>query len=200
MIKINLATRKQATALNSGGGAKLNVDFVSLLQDSIVRNFILMVVVLFGANYLVSDYQDELLQTAKAKVERLQGETVRLRKENEKLKDYESLKNALTADEQAVRTKLDVLRKLVSDRSVPPKVLITLAEAMTESTWITAFKMEETKIEIAGGAADFSQISDVIRRLTESTYFEDVTLKDSEQKSVGNTVVATFKLAAKRRN
>lgn len=198
MIKINLATRKQAS-LTSSAKTGLNLDVGSQLKDPIIRRTLLAVVVCFGSYLLLQDHQEKLLLEASSEVEALQAETARLKTEIAKLQEYETLKKSLSDDEQVIRTKLDVLRKLVAERTIPPKLLITLSESQTEDSWITAFKAADDEVLVSGAAVDFNRISDIIRRLSESSYLQDVTLKDSEQQVDRGSTVAFFELSAKRR-
>ncbi|OFZ18407.1 MAG: hypothetical protein A2X94_15055 [Bdellovibrionales bacterium GWB1_55_8] len=200
MIKINLATRKQA-ALSSGtkGGRNIEVDVGGLIRDPVIRRTALALIVAVIGSVILDDQTQQLMDAANAKAETLNAETVRLTADAAKLQEYEALKKQLEEDELIIRTKLNVLTKLAAERGAPPKLLTALSEAMPEDAWISALKILDNDVTIAGGSADFNRISDLIQRLGESTYFQDVMLTDSEQKLDRGVNVAFFNLSAKRR-
>jgi hypothetical protein len=206
MIKINLASRKQssinAAEVSVGGGpkpSKLNID-LSAVKDLPLRKAIMPIVVGAVASYMLDGYKADELAKADIALAKIAEERGRLQAEVAKTRGYEELKKAIERDESIIRTKIDTIRLLIADRATPPKLLLSLAQAVPSELWLSEFEIEKGEVTFKGGALGFNQISDFMKSLGENIYFADVELKNSEQvKETSGQEVATFELRAKRR-
>jgi Tfp pilus assembly protein PilN len=210
VIKINLATRKQSASAATAGGAlggfqlpaglsKMNIN-ISDIRDLPIRRFVLPLVVAIVATYVADGLKEDELAKVQAELAGLNEQTTKLQAEAGKLRGYEELKKNMEADEQMMRTKLGVVQALIQDRANPPKVMRSLAAAMPKDVWLSEFRAGEKEVSFKGFSLDFNQVSDFMKNLSESAYFADVTIKNTQQaKDELGMDVASFDLSARRR-
>ena len=117
------------------------------------------------------------------------------------VKGFEAKKAQIQAYEQAIRTKLEVLGKLMSGRTVPPKILMQLSQTIPSEVWLNEFKMGDQEVSIIGQTPSFGQVSDFLKELGNSSYFSDISLKGIEENSSATKEqkVQNFTITAKRR-
>ena len=217
MIKINLATRKHsnvAVSEEAGGGGrtlsdifggmfsganKASVD-IDGLRELPLRKIALMVLVGFGAGYLLDEHKTEQLQNLEPLVLKAQTENKRLMEEAARTRNYKQLKVQLDADEFVLRKKIETIDKLMADRQVPPKMLLSLSTAIPSDVWLTDFRIDGPNVSFAGGSNGFAQISDFMKNLNENVYFTGINLEKTEQAPDSRSAsTAIFELKAKRR-
>jgi len=207
MIKINLATRKQAVGVSGGGDGgtatslkRMTVDLNSL-KDLPIRRAVLPIVVGLMASFALDSYKEDELKKVDDQIAKLSAEKQKLQVEANKMRGYEEVKKNLEADERALRVKVETIRKLIADRQTPPKLLISIAESIPKDVWLTEFKVIKKEVGFKGSALGFNQISDFMKSLNENLYFADVSMKSTQQvkdKQSGSDL-AEFELSAKRR-
>ncbi|MGK5084961.1 PilN domain-containing protein [Bdellovibrionota bacterium FG-1] len=210
MIKINLALKKQSTSVAGdsrsaapGGGGMLagmrDVKFDGL-KDLPIRKLALMVIVGFGATYLLDDFKATEIKIVEDQLVKARDEQSKLTAELTRTKGYEDIKKTLDADELMLRTKIDTIQKLLADRQNPPKMMMTLATTIPQDVWLKGLKIKDREVSLQGASIGFNSISDFMKGLNESAYFSDVQLKGTQQErdELGSDI-AGFELVAKRR-
>src|SRR5690349_3825826 len=120
MIKINLATRKQSGLVPEGTKPKLSLSLGRIktdqLKDLPIRKLVISVAVGLLASYSLDGYKESEIESLNAVVAKLTAKRDKQQEELKKFKEYEEIKKAVDADELLVRTKLEVIQKLISDR------------------------------------------------------------------------------------
>lgn len=205
MIKINLATRKQSNlsgepkTATSLGGSLENFKLESLKELPFKKAMIPIAIGIVAYMGLDSYKEDVLLKMNNA-AKKIESENTRLEAEISKFKAYDAIKKSLEEDEATITTKLQTIRSLIADRNTPPRMLVSLANALPKEVWITEFRIENSNITFRGGSLDFNHISDFMKGLSEIAFFSEVELKTTQQ-SKDDTAgdMATFELSAKRR-
>jgi hypothetical protein len=200
VIKINLARQRQAGAsgesrpaqVRSGGG-------VDQLRELPLRKVGVPILAALVATYLFHQYKDEELKKLDSYSNKLNAEVVQLQTEINKVENLEAQKDSLEEGEKNLRAKIDAIRKLVSDRADPPKLLTQLSNGIPKDVWLTEFKVDKMDISIRGASLGFNQVSDFMKNLSDSSYFVDIDLKNSQQGKDQGYEVASFELNAKRR-
>jgi len=185
MIKINLATKKQAAFAAEGGtsalgglrGTRIDMD---LIKELPVIRVLLSLVVAFLL-YSGSAYQKEQVING-LEQERIaaQAEITELTKKVAATNGYENLKKNLEENEIRLRTKIETITTLVKDRTKSPKMLLIMSQIIPREVWLENFSIKGDDISIKGGATDFNMVSDFMKRLDESIYFDNPTLIDSD--------------------
>ncbi len=207
MIKINLALRKTASLVEQGGGASqltmatlrgLKVNEV--LETPAFRQALVLGALMLGGSYWVDTTKENEIHQAQEVIDKLREDQAQIRKSLDETKKYEGLKKALEDDELVIRQKLDVIQKLMSDRAVPPKLLLALSSALPKEVWLSEFRVEPQDITFRGDASDFNQVSDFMKNLNESISFKDVVLRNTQQaRDEQGVETAKFEIVVKRR-
>lgn len=214
MIKINLALKKQAAASSEGKGSKLSLDTLSgLIKGKIdlnsVRDFVeglplrkyaSMLAVAIVATSLLNWREEKVQERWIEAIDKLKAEQTQLKLALAKTKGFEDIKKSLDADDAMIRTKINVIQKLIADRQTPPKLLLSLSAGIPSEVWLSNFKFAPDGVNLKGYSLGFNQISDFMKNLGENAYFTDLKLQSTQQgKDDTGLTVAIFELSAKRR-
>jgi Tfp pilus assembly protein PilN len=199
MIKINLASRKQSSAMGGGGGGLagfLADKNIESLKELPLKKIALTVIVGIGASYLLDDFKANEMAKLAAQEAALNTDKQKATAALAKLKDFDEVKKGLDNDEFTLKTKIETIDKLVEDRRTPPKLLMELSKSIPPEVWLSEFKIEHPDVKIIGASMGFNQISDFMKNLNENVFFTALQLEKTEQ---GHDGFATFELKAKRR-
>lgn len=128
----------------------------------------------------------------------LQAEINRLQEDVKRVDEMEEVKTEL-------QRKLDVINELRTRRVGPVHMLDELAVATPERVYLTSLKDKPNALEISGVSVSNEVISQFLRALDASEYFDSVYLKniealpESKQKDggAGNVVLKKFDLTAR---
>lgn len=128
----------------------------------------------------------------------LQAEINRLQEDVKRVDEMEEVKTEL-------QRKLDVINELRTRRVGPVHMLDELAVATPERVYLTSLKDKPNALEISGVSVSNEVISQFLRALDASEYFDSVYLKniealpDAKQKDggAGNVVLKKFDLTAR---
>jgi Tfp pilus assembly protein PilN len=206
MIKINLALMKQpvigsetksVTSLSSLSSLNINTDALKVVPWPLL---ILVIAVIYFANLMVEGHKEQELAKLDQEMQLLEAQQSKLMVEMNKTRGYEALKKALDADELTLKTKMETITQLMNERTIPPKLLISLSSSTPPEVWLNEFQIKDQNVTFKGAAAGFSQVSDFMKNLGENIYFKDLTLKSTvSAKDPVTGEVANFELEAKRR-
>ncbi len=207
MIKINLALRKKAAAVESGKAKegstvqlKLDPDLVKeLLKDTQFRKLILVIVIAVMANYWLSGYQTDQLDKMDASIAAVKAEGDKISKDLAKTKGYDEIKKQIDTDEELIKTKLATIQKLSSDREVPPKLMLSLSTGIPKDVWLSGLEYGSKGIHFRGAALGFDQITDFMKNLGDNAFLTDLKLLSSQKTTEEGTEVTSFELEAKRK-
>ncbi len=217
MIKINLAQRAQAAysgtkaeggtasllsrfKLGGGGGGGSSSAAGSLGNVLAFRKLILGGVILFLASTFVDEYQDMELKTVDDQIASHQEQGKQLQAFVNKTKAFDQLKKSMEQDSMVMSTKIQTIQKLIEDRAVPPRMMLSFITATPPGVWLQELKVGKSEISFRGSGAEFNQVSDFMRSLGEVAYISNVTLKNTQQvKDASGNTVASFELSANRK-
>lgn len=228
MIKINLAKKKQSSTPLAGGGgglaalknlfaggggggggmdlgalkgASLNLDSVkTLLQGTSAGQLIIPVIIAGGAWYGSEYYKEAQMQVVDAEVAAAEAEKKQLGVAVGKLKSYEEMKKSLDGDEVVLKTKIEAIKKLISERGAPIKTFVAISNAIPSEVWLSDFEMRENEVMLRGYSLKFEQISDFIKSLSENDSFTDVNLRNTQvSRDDSGMSMPSFEVAFKRK-
>ena len=197
MIKINLASRKQSGAVDGKPSLTETLD-LSILKEPAVRRVVLGLVVAIAGYAAADSFKVEELEKADRSMKKLQEQRTKLEAEASKMKSHEELKKLLEQNQDVIKRKLEIMQKLMADRSTPHKLLLMFSTATPADAWLSELRISNTEVLIKGYSAGLTQVSDLMRNLSESAYLTDVNLKDSQQNKEGGELAA-FEISAKPR-
>jgi type IV pilus assembly protein PilN len=130
------------------------------------------------------------LSTARAENEKLQSqinqtkETVALVDEQERM-------------QEDLQTKLAVIKRLKANRVGPVHMLDELSQATPEKLQLTAVEEKQSKVSLVGVAVTNEVISEFLRNLEESVYFNEVYLNAIDQTEAGGVKLKEFSITAR---
>ncbi len=213
MIRINLATKKQiqiAGAGSSGDKANVNI-FQNFDADSlkqylpIVRKIGVPVLVLFLAGQIAEEYKSRELKALDEQISNSENQQRSLQSTVDSKKMYEAQRKIFEQDEFNLRKKLETIQTLITTRDTTNKILLALSSSVPNDVWIMSFKRdfryddktEKTRMVIFGEAKGFTPISEFIKNLSETEFFKNVSLKNTQAvEEKGGLEIATFELEA----
>ncbi len=211
MIKINLAQRAQASFATSTGVKSAGSGLLSKLSgggsssDALgkilaFRKVILGGVILFLASTFVDEYQDMEIKSVDEQISAIQEKAKQLQAFVNKTKSFDQLKKAMELDALVMTTKVQTIQKLVEDRAVPPRMMLSFVTATPSGVWLQELRVGKSEINFKGSGSEFNQVSDFMRSLGEVIYISNVTLKSTQQvKDANGNMVASFELTANRK-
>ncbi|MGE0614309.1 MAG: PilN domain-containing protein [Bacteriovoracia bacterium] len=211
MIKINLAQKKQAAFASSEGGTgtsattasrmnrvKFNLEDVQELRGVIVQ-IVVCIVVALAANWWWDGFQAEKMEEVGKLVTEENRRQAELKARIAKTSGYEAIKKQLDADEIVIKTKIDTIHSLMTDRRGTINMLMLLSDVIPPNVWLERFTVGGDSVSVSGNSMDLNLISDFMKSLSESALFEGLNLSSTEQRKVDNVDLASFSLTAKVR-
>lgn len=204
MIKINLALRKRAAAVGAsekaGGGFSIPKFDSEVFKEPQLRKLALGLIVLVMASYAIDEVKTDQLHKLDQDIEKVQADNNKAKAELAKTAGYDALKKQIDDDEKLIRTKLETIQKLMADRQVPPKLLLSLSNMIPKDVWLSDFTLSDTDLKIKGSSIGFDPVADFMKSMNDSDYLNNVKLMNSANATdpvAGE--VTNFELEAKRK-
>ena len=129
-----------------------------------------------------------------AKVSSVQAEIVVQNAEIARLKKTLGDVDRFKVLKEELSGKLGVLATLKANRSGPVKLLDELSRAVPEKVWIKSFTEVAGSIKITGSGLTEEGVAEFLRRLEESSYYQNVELVVLEQKVIEGRDLQSFSL------
>lgn len=210
MIKINLASKKKSgasTGTQGGGGGGFNLSLDKLKMDGALgdlkklpfKKYVVYVAFAILATFISNDFKDGQIKALDVQVEKLNAEKPKLTAEANKMKGLEDLQKSMDSDEKVIRTKLDTIQTLISDRAVTSQILQEMIRITPSEVWLNSISLKGTEIVLEGYSSDFSYVSEFMKVLSESSILKDLNLKDTQTEKSDGVDVASFRIDAKKR-
>ena len=98
--------------------------------------------------------------------------------------------------------RLGIVQKLLAIRKTPVSVLDAVGQSLPKTTWLENIdvKFDENSVKMTGLAFRNEQVSDLVDKLSESIYLEDVKLQTVRTKKLRDVEVKTFEITANPRD
>ena len=217
MIRVNLAKRKGSGVAGGGpdieqkvnriaGLGKMRLD-MGELEGALekVREFPLkrigaVALVAILSQFVLSSYEQQEIERIDGAIKKLKADQVQAKANLDKTKGFEQIKKSLDGDEMTIKTKIEVIQKLILDRQKPPKLMLALSSLMPSDVWLQSFSMTPTELKLQGRAVGLIQVSDFIKSLGESADFSEPKLVSSDVvRDETGAEVSHFEILARRR-
>ncbi len=204
MIKINLALKKQS-GLTQSSGIKLSNRFKSLNFDQVqelpIRKLAVPLIAGFLASQTLDSFQAAELTEVGKSVAQVNSESEKIQKEMANYSKYDAVQKQVEGDLKDVGLKLDTIRKLFSERKKSIEIMTLFAQVVPKEVWLSKLKVDSGSVVLSGSSLGFSQVSDFIKSLNESSVLTGVELGSSHQDQGSNEGDVThFDLRSKGTN
>jgi Tfp pilus assembly protein PilN len=204
MIKINLALKKQAGGGAQAGGFSLAGSLGSLSTDQLsqlpIQKIVGSVIVCVAAYQYMNYSQKQELEVLDGQIRQVKAEANKLEAQIKDMSSLDAMQKQLDYEDTQVRAKLETILRLSTDRSGASKLMRLVSTKMSKEGWIESLRVDASKVDMRGLIADFTDIPDFIRGLSEGDLLTDIELGASEKKKGDkNTELSTFVLSAKKR-
>ncbi|MCP4403568.1 MAG: hypothetical protein GY801_40465 [bacterium] len=130
----------------------------------------------------------------------IEGKNTEIAKTEDRLKELQEIIKEIEAFEAktlALKQKLDVIAKLEKEQALPVHLLDELYLTLEDDLWLKNFQEGNFAITIAGTALSNPVVSDYLRNLQESEYFDEVELVVSQKNVIGTQTVRNFQVKMK---
>lgn len=150
---------------------------------------------LFSSQYrsIVKANHDEAVAHMKAQISQLDQEIARFKPFQREMESYEEQK-------KVVGTRLGIVKKLLDERGAPVTILDAVGQSLPSRTWLLSMDLilsGEPSFSLAGASYSNEEISDLVEKLSESIYFNDVVLNDVVSRMENKIEVKSFSINAK---
>lgn len=183
MIKINLALRKRAAAVEArekrGGGFAMPKLDAEIFKEPQFRKIALGLIVLVMASYGIEEVKTDQLHQLDQEIQKVQADNNKAKAELAKTAGYDALKKQIDDDEKLIRTKLETIQALMADRQVPPKLLLSISNMIPKDIWLTDFELTDKALKIKGDSLGFDPVTDFMKVMGDSDYLTNVKLVNS---------------------
>lgn len=139
--------------------------------------FVVVIVATLIGNGIWYNETEKKVTAVKARVKRYQDDLNTLNKIIGEVKNIKQEKEAITK-------KLDTLKKLKDGRTGPVKVMDELATLMPQGVWIGTWdEGAGGHLSFSGSGKSYDEVANFAKKLRESRFFTNVTLKGTRQVS-----------------
>jgi Tfp pilus assembly protein PilN len=188
MIKINLVKGLQApSGVRVEAGAKSALGGISSISIDpsllvlFLRKLGLPVLVVYLGSSVLDGMRAEQLARLQVKVDQVSEANRKLQAEMVRIKKLEEVQARMEEDEKSIRLKLSVMSQLLDDRVILPKMLLGITSALPATVWLADLKHTPEELSLRGFALELSQVSELIKTLSEFSQFKQVELKNTRQ-------------------
>ncbi|NDD91357.1 hypothetical protein EBZ37_04660 [bacterium] len=216
MIKINLAKRKMASVAGVDGGSGGGLQGLDRIRAMFDRggggaanagaskwplvSIAICLAGVYGSEFYFNDEKQKLLSSLDKRIEAQKKKQAELQGKLAQDAKLQGQKEELTANEKLVKTKLDTISQLLSNRQATVQALKELSTTIPPEVWLQVVSFGQTDVELSGQSLDYNQISDFMNRLGQSQFLADLNLESSSQaKDDAGLNATSFRLTAKRK-
>ena len=118
-------------------------------------------------------------------ISKAQAELTRLNKIKAKVDKFKK-------DSKALEKKLDVIKVLSLERTAAVYLMEALVDATPDNLWIESLKESKSSYTMTGVSLDYDTIARFMINMELSPFFDQVKIKSSKQKKIGDQVVHDF--------
>jgi len=201
MIKINLSLRKHAATSEQPKKGRASIRSLKIgLEDGKkfpIKKFAPPLIIVILVSMLIETEKEKKMAEATKLFNAVKKQNTQLMTELAKKKGYEEQKRRIDTDEFTMKSKIDIIEKLVSERGQSYTMLKTLSENIPENVWLTSFGRNGKSLFFVGRSLGFNPITDFMKKLDGDAYFKNLQLKKTEQiGGPGGQKISSFEIEA----
>lgn len=198
MIEVNLLRgfSQDAAAVNdSTFTMNTNMTGQKVVFDA--KDIAIKVVLLIIPVLIVMGYEKYDEQKGKVKLNFIRNEVNKLTASLGKYGKQVQEVRRIQEEKKRLDGRINTIVDLSKDRLTNAKALNALHEVVPPEAWIEDMSINQGAVIFKGKATDDLTVSQFLRNLNESIYFEDVSLKSTKERSSSSGVVKAFEIHAK---
>jgi len=132
------------------------------------------------------------ISSVNSSISKAQAELTRLKKIQAKVVKFKK-------DSKALEEKLGVIKKLSLKRTDAVYLMEALVDVAPENLWIESLKEAKSNFVMTGISLDYDTIARFMINMELSPFFDEVKIKSSKQKKIGDQSVQAFTIQTKFR-
>ena len=175
MIKINLLPKDARKRVGLG-------EQIFIIVLVLVLNF---VGIGFYWNYL-----NGVIEQKRTDIARTQQRLQELQKVIDEIEKFE-------AQRKALEQKLEVIAKLEKEQRLPVRLLDEVYVTLEDDLWLNSFTQRDVDLSVTGSALSHPILSNYMRRLDDSPYFDQIRLVVAQTRAIGTQDVRDFQINMK---
>lgn len=195
MGKLKLPKQLQDMLPKGGGGGGRGGDQSAMLIALGISGAAALLPSLF-----LSQYKQYVINENQTQIKAIQDSVVQVNADIAKLTPYQKELDTFEGQKALVRQRLDVIRQLLDQRGTPVNILDAVGQNLPPRTWVQNMEMvlkgPAPQLNIAASSMSNEEISDFVDKLSESVYFNDVTLQEVTNAKEATIDVKKFTLVA----
>jgi type IV pilus assembly protein PilN len=102
---------------------------------------------------------------------------------------------AFETQKQALEQKVNVIKKLGKEQKLPVRLLDELYVTLEDDLWLNSFQQSGQTMSVNGTALSNPVVSNYLRNLEQSQYFDSVELVSVIERVIGSQIVRDFQLS-----
>ena len=175
MIKINLLPKEARKRVGLG-------EQIFIIVLVLILNFV-------GIGFYWS-YLNGVIEQKQADIARTQQRLDELKKVIDEINKFE-------AQRQALEQKLKVIEKLEKEQRLPVRLLDEVYITLEDDLWLNSFTQRGEDLSVKGSALSHPILSNYMRKLDDSPYFDQVRLIVAQTRRIGTQDVRDFQINMK---
>lgn len=175
MIKINLLPKEARKRVGLG-------EQIFIIALVLILNFV-------GIGFYWS-YLNGVIEQKQADIARTQQRLQELQKVIDEINKFE-------AQRQALEQKLKVIEKLEKEQRLPVRLLDEVYLTLEDDLWLNLFTQRGEDLSVNGSALSHPILSNYMRKLDDSLYFDQVRLIVAQTRTIGTQDVRDFQINMK---
>lgn len=202
MIEVNLLRgfTADSTSAADGSGFSLNT---KMSADKVVfdsKDLLGKIIFLLLPLGLVFGYEMYDEEKAKVKLTHMRKQNAILSDELSKYGKQVLEVKRIQEEKKRLDGRIKTILDLSSNRLTNAKALNALHDLVPGEAWLTSLKIKDEKVEFRGEATEDLVVSQFLRNLQESIYFQDVKLIGSEERSSATGAKKVYSIEARLGN
>lgn len=166
MIKINLLTEKRQAKAKTSSGTAIQTEGMGSGQNLALIAILLIGVIVSGGWWWSLNSTTKDLHTKIEEADR----------ELERLADVRRKRDEYTRQKELLERKIELITNLKKQQAAPVHILDQVSKNLPEFLWLESMSSNANAISLNGKATTYNAVSNFYGNLTDSGYFQDVTL------------------------
>ncbi len=148
---------------------------------------------------IVGEYERVVTRNFQRKMTEIDKEVAVVKAEIQDLTPFKQELESYEAQKKQVSSRLEVVRRLVDQRSTPVATLDSVSQSLPEAVWIESLSFEGSdgaakKLSVRGRSLSNEDISDYVDRLSQSSYLKNVRINGVEAGQMLGQDIKSFNL------